>query len=297
MENAIIDGKTYSYIKTREYTPVSIYRNENEFLRIGPKDIIAEELTLHKKLLEFGFPVPQILSEGEKDDFYYYIETLLGDTLLGDVFWEDAKKNGIVTDENFQKLLVLVEKFVRAQLKTAEKVGAFESFYLGLHVDYILEELPYLQEKILAGFEKLKERVSIFPAVMTHGDFNPYNLFEAGVIDFGNSFVAPAGYDIVTNAYHSFLFPKDGEFEVMRRYEFSDEQLKAYFSLVDQIYIENDLPKVSDFVEDFIFARTIWSAVRMQRWPKIQSWRHEKLEKILERYLLGSGNIVSIVKE
>lgn len=297
MEDAIIDGKTYSHIKTREYTPVSIYRNENEFLRIGPKDIIVQELTLHKKLLEFGFPVPQILSEEEKDNLYYYIETSLGDTLLGDIFWEDTKKNGVVADENFQKLLVLVEKFVRAQLRTVEKGEAFESFYLGLHMDYILEELPSLQEKILAGFEKLKSRAVLLPVVMTHGDFNPYNLFEAGIIDFGNSFDAPAGYDIVTNAYHSFLFPKEGDFESMRRYEFSEDQIRDYFSLVDRIYIENGLPKLSDFVEDFIFARTIWSAVRMQRWPKIQSWRYEKLEKILESYLSGSGDIISIVKE
>ncbi len=291
-----LSGKIFSHVKTRVYTPVSIYRAENEFLRIGPRDIIGEELALHKKLLEFDFPIPRILSEGEMDDQYYYIETSLGDTLLGDIFWEDMKRDGIVSDENFRKLLVLVEKFARAQLKTVEKRDSFESFSRGLHREYIIEELPYLQEKICASFEKLKMRTSVLPTVMTHGDFNPYNIFEAGVIDFGNAFDAPAGYDLMTNIYHSFLFPKDGDFEVTRRYEFSENQIAEYLSLIDSIYIENNLPMPSDFVEDFMFGRMIWSAVRMQKLPNIQKWRYEKFERVLEGYLADDGKVISVIK-
>jgi len=291
-----MNGKTFSHVKTRGYTPVSIYRGQGEFLRIGPKDIIGEELTLHKKLLEFDFPIPQILSEGEIDNQYYYVETSLGDTLLGDIFWDDTKKRGFVTDENFQKLLSLVEKFTRAQLKTAEKKDASESFYFGLHMQYLIEELPQMKEKILTGFEKLKKRTALLPVVITHGDFNPYNFFEAGVIDFGNAFDAPAGYDLVTNIYHAFLFPKEGDFEAMRRYDFSENQIAEYLSLIDSIYIENNLPKPSDFTEDFMFGRMIWSAVRMQKLPKIQKWRYEKFERVLESYLKGDGRVISIVR-
>jgi len=296
LKSLAIDGKTFSHVKTRNYTPVSIYRGQGGFLRIGPKDIIGEELALHKKLLKFDFPIPQILSEGDVDDQHYYIETSLGDTLLGDIFWEDTKKNGAVSDENFRKLLVLVEKFARAQLKTAEKRDAFEGFSRGLHREYVLEELPYLEEKILAGFEKLRMRTKSLPIVMTHGDFNPYNIFEAGVIDFGSMFDAPAGYDLVTNIYHAFLFPKEGDFEAMRRYELSENQTAEYLSLIDSIYIEKGLPKPSDFAEDFMFSRIIWSAVRMQKLPKIQKWRYEKFKRVLESYLAGDGNVISLIK-
>lgn len=292
----MINGKTFSHVKRREYTPVSIYRGQGEFLRIGPKDIIGQELALHKELSEFDFPIPRILSEGERNDQYYYIETSLGDTLLGDIFWEDMKRGGTVNDESFRKLLLLIEKFARAQLKTVEKKDSFESFYRDLDREYIIEELPHLKERILVGFEKLKTRTSALPMVMTHGDFNPYNLFETGVIDFGNAFDAPAGYDLVTNIYHSFLFPKEGDFEVTRRYEFSENQIAVYLSLVDSIYSENNLSKPSDFVEDFMFGRMIWSAVRMQKMPKIQKWRYEKFERVLESYLAGDGDVISLIK-
>ncbi|MEI8096912.1 MAG: phosphotransferase [Candidatus Moraniibacteriota bacterium] len=293
-KNISIEGKSYSFVKTRAYQPVSVYQCENEFLRIGPKNILSKEIALSRKLLEFDFPIPQILSEGEKDDQYYFTETSLGDTLFGDIFWKDARENGFVSDENFQKLLVLIEKFTRAQLKTAEPGDTFESFYFGIHMEHIIEELPYLEEKLIAGFEKLKKRTSSLPVVMTHGDFNPYNFFEAGVIDFESMFEAPVGYDIICALYHTFLFPNGTDFESTRRYEFSEDQIDKYFALVDKIYVENNLPKVSDFSADFIFSRMIWSAVRMQRMPKVQKWRYEKLEKILDSYL-SNGDVVNIL--
>ena len=290
-----IDGKVFYHVKTRAYTPVSIYKNEDSFLRIGPKDLIMPELDLHKRLLRFAFPVPQIVSEGEIDGKYYYIEASLGENLLGEMFCEDCEKSGTISGANFQKFLSVTEKFAKAQLKTAESETAFESFYHGVHIDYILKELPYLKEKTLAAFEKIKSRLSVMPTVLTHGDFNAYNLFEGGVIDFGNSFEAPAGYDLMSNIYQTYLFPKGEGFEMTRGYEFSAKQIEEYFSLLDDVYAQNNLPKLSDFADDFILVRTIWSAVRMQKKPKIQKWRYEKFEKILEGYLSGK-NLAEIMK-
>lgn len=81
-----LGDKQYQHIKTREYTPVSVYKGAGEFLRIGPEGLIVPELNLHKKLLGYGFPVPGIVAEGEKDGKTYYIEQSLGDELLGDIF-------------------------------------------------------------------------------------------------------------------------------------------------------------------------------------------------------------------
>jgi len=294
LEKIVINGKTFSHVKTREYAPVSIYQSEDSFLRIGPKDLVLPELNLHKNLLEFGFPVPTITSEGEKDGKYYYTETSLGETLLGDIFWEDCKKRDFVSDDHFKLLLSLTETFARAQIKTAKSESAFESFYYGIHMDYILEELPHLKEKIAAAFEKAKNRLSASPTVLTHGDFNAYNFFEKGIIDFGNTFEGPAGYDLVSSIFHTYLFPKGEGFESTRRYEFSTEHRDSYFSLMNDIYAQNSFPKLSDCINDFIFARTMWSAVRMQKYPKVQAWRYRKFETVLENYL-SNGDIVNLL--
>lgn len=208
--------------------------------------------------------------------------------------WEDYTKYGFVSDDNFKKLFSLTEKFTKSQIRTAKNETSFESFYYGVHMDYILEELPHLKEKIIAAFEKVTQRLSALPKVLTHGDFNAYNLFEAGVIDFGDSFEAPAGYDLVSNIFHTYLFPKSGDFETTRRYEFSKEHIDGYFLTLDEIYSQNNFPKISDVIPEFVFCRTIWAAVRMGQYPKVQAWRYAKFEAILESYLTH-GDVIKIM--
>lgn len=290
----VIGGRDFFLVKIRAYSPIAIYKNDNSFLRIGPKDLILPELNFHKNLLELGFQVPKIISEGERDGQYYYLETSLGDRHLGDLFRENYEKSGAVSEENFKKLLSLIVQFTKAQLNTAKIKNSFESLYLGAHVDYIQEELPNLKERVLAAFEKLKKRIGDLPSVLTHGDLNAYNLFERGVIDFGNSFESPAGYDLVTVVYHAYLFPKKGDFESLRKYEFSRKQIENCLVVMDSIYLQNNLPKLSAFTTDFIFLRTIWSAVRMHKYPKVQRWRYNKFKQVLENYL-SDGDVVNII--
>jgi len=280
-----VANKVYKHVKTREYTPVSVYKGGKEFLRIGPRDLIAAELSLHKKLLIFGFPVPDLISEGEFHGQLYYIEQSLGETLLGDLFWEDWKHSGAISNAHFESFLVVSERFALAQLKTSSRNEFVQSFYLGIHVDVIQEELPEIQSEVLSAFDKLNQRTSVFPNVLTHGDFNPYNLFARGIIDFGDTYQAPAGYDVINNIYHTYNFPSPGDFESTRRYTFTQEQIVKYFASMDQIYTSANLPGLSHFQDDFVFAKTIWSVVRMERWPKVQRWRYERFKQILHRYL------------
>ncbi len=288
-EAILIKDKKYTHVKTREYTPVSVYRNQEEFLRIGPKELITPELELHKRLLSYDFPIPNLLTEGEIEEGFYYIEKSLGENLLGDIFWEDCKNVDQISKEHFQSFLNLSERFAEAQLKTAQPEKDFESFYIGIHANYIQEELIDIKQQILQAFEKLKERTSNLPTVLTHGDFNAYNLFEKGVIDFGSMHNAPAGYDLVTNIYHTYNFPKTGDFESMRRYEFTSQQISEYINAIDKIYVENDLEALSEYQEDFIIAKTIWATSRMQSYPKIQKWRYDRFRKMLSEYLSGNS--------
>ncbi len=288
-----IQGQTYTHVKTRFYTPFHIYKHQDTFLRIGLREVVLPELSLHKKLLDFDFPIPQIIAEGQQDDQYYYIETSLGPTLLGEAFWLDYQKTSTVSDENFQKLLSISSRFATPQLKTVNQKISPVDFYTGVHMDYIQIELPHLKDKVLSAFAKATKKLSALPIVFTHGDFNAYNLFETGVIDFGNSFQSPAGYDLVCAIFHTYSFPRRGDYENTRRSEFTKEQMELYFAQMDRIFQENKLPKLTNFINDFIFARSIWSTCRMHDDPKLQSWRYAKFAKLLDCYL-SDGDVANL---
>ena len=125
------------------------------------------------------------------------------------------------------------------------------------------------------------------PTVITHGDFNPYNLLEKGIIDFGNNFEGIAGYDTVSNIFQTYFFPNDIGFESQRRYEFTSGQVDRYLDSMNIIFIEYGLPRVSIFLSEFILSRAVWSAVRMQQAPRLQAWRYQNLETLLNGYLAG----------
>jgi len=291
-----IGGKVYKHIKTREYAPVAIYKCGSEFLRIAPKEVLTPEFTLHKKILSYGFPVPNILAEGELDGMLYYTEQSLGDKLLGDLFWEDCKQGGEISNLNFEYFLDISEKFASAQLITVTGDKDDEGFYMGIHVNYVVEELPELEADIIAAFEMLKERTGALPTVLTHGDLNAYNMLKSGVIDFGSVHTAPAGYDLVGNIYHTYNFPKVGDYESMRRYDFTQDQINEYLKAIDAIYIQAGFPRLSEFNNDFIFAKAIWSTARMQRNPKLQKWRHDRFKKILIDYRNGQSLVPIILQ-
>jgi thiamine kinase-like enzyme len=271
------------------YAPVSIFKGDGSYLRIGPKDVLEPELKQHKELLQHSFPVPVIISEGGDGDRFYFIEESFGDTLMSDLFSHDCEQYGHISQESFGKFLEAVSRYAKAQLSTIQETKDDKAFYTGVHMDLIQEELPELKEEFQEAFEKVFASTSSFPAVFTHGDFNPHNLFEKGIIDFGSMHHAPAGYDIATMTYHIYNFPKPGDYEYYRRYQFSQEQIQKYFNVMDRIYLEANLPPVSSVVDSYILARMIWSAARMQKYPKIQSWRYGRLRQALSLYLEGKS--------
>ncbi len=280
-----INGKVFEHVKTRAYAPVSIFKSGDLFLRKGPKKLLEEEIAFHRTLLEYDFPIPRILEEGDLEGEYYYIETSLGEKHFGEIFIEDTKNHGGISKNHFGNFLEVAEKFAKAQLATRNERRNEESFYSGLGLEFNIEELPELKEDTLRAFDKVKEKSKSLPYVLTHGDFNPYNILERGVIDFGSSFHAPAGYDIVTNIYHIYNFPEKDGYEMKRCFDFSEQQKETYLEKMNVIYREAGLPEPTDFADDFIFCRTIWATVRNEKIPKIQKWRYDRFGKILAAYL------------
>lgn len=280
-----INGKDYVFVKKRSHMPVSIYKGEGEYLRIGPKDLIQQEIKYHKNLLHFGFPIPEILVEGDYQDQSYFTESSLGEEHLGQIFRTHCN-NFVVQDSDFEKMLNVVKLFTKAQLKT---VGAqsfsFADFKTLIHTDLVQEELPHLKNETHEAVSRAENRLKNVPSVLTHGDFNPYNIFEHGVIDWERGSYAPMGYDLTTNISQTFFFPLGGDFEATASCRFSPDQIHTYWKEMNVLCSEADIPSLTDYVNDYILFRSIWSVVRMDTWPKIQKWRYDQYEALLKAYL------------
>jgi len=285
-----LDETSFDFIKKRTYAPISVYQNKGLFLRIGPKKLITKELNIHMQMLFQGFPVAQIIKEGIYENQYFYVEESLGDTHLGETFGQDYTKNKEISKYSFSAFKKISKKFATAQLSDQEnKIKNKKEFLKGFRIDTIMEELPELKEEILKAFNKFKTRVSVFPIVLTHGDLNPHNLLPKGVIDLENTFYGPTGYDLISNIFTIYFFPKKGNYEIKRRYEFTNTQLSKYLNNMDKLYSSFQLPILSEYKDDYVFARSIYCAVGMNNLPKLQKWRYKLFRKILLQYIKGKS--------
>lgn len=282
-----IEGEAYVFVKTRNHMPISIYKGKESYLRIGPKELIQQEIGYHKSLLEFGFPIPKIISEGEYLDSHYFTETSFGDAHFGQIFRSNCI-DLMVLDSDFSKLLNVVKIFTHAQLQTANvQPFAFETFRELIHTDTLIKELPRLQVETREAMRRIENHTKDLPSVLTHGDFNPFNIFEKGVIDWESGSYAPMGYDLVTNISQTFFFPLGGDYEFTAACRYTEKQIDTYWQQLDTICADAGIPPISDYRNDFILCRSIWSVVRMDRWPKIQAWRYQQFEALIKTYLSG----------
>ncbi len=221
-----------------------------------------------------GFPVPRLLATGTHEGQSYFTETVMGEMRLGDVFASDYEWNAI-SAKHFQEFLAIVRRYAEAQLKAPPPPANLRGFKPAIHIRTLCRELPEYAARIEARFSEITKRLSVFPTVLSHGDFNPQNLFANGIIDLEHAFQGPWGYDIATALVHINQFPDSKEYEYFARYRFSDAQHAEYLAVFDALAVRNNLPKISDYLHDFEFCRAVWSSVRMAEHPKLQKWRYE----------------------
>ncbi len=269
-----IEGKTYELVRVQRGGRSFVYKGEGEYLRIGEPRIIKKHLDAHTLMEKAGFPVPKLLVTGVQEGQSYFTEATMGEVRLGDAFATDYDWNAITT-KRFDELIVIVRKYAEAQLKAPTPPGSLRGFKPAIHIRTLCRELPEYAARIEARFKEITERLSVFPTVLSHGDFNPQNLFARGIIDLEHAFQGPWGYDIVTALVHINQFPESKEYEYFARYRFSDAQRTEYLRVFDALAEENKLPKISKYLHDFEFCRAVWSSVRMAEHPKIQKWRYD----------------------
>jgi hypothetical protein len=281
----VVRGAAFQLIKTREYSPISVYKGDDMFLRLGPHDLILSEIEAHRAFANFGFPVPKIIEVAEHDGSLYCIETSLGNSHFKDLFSEANK--GSIENNLFQSFLLIVQSFARHQLKTVRPASELDTslFFSAIHIDSLISELPVLEGRLTDAFGQLLFHISEFPVVLCHGDLQPGNIFETGIIDFERSFLGPVAYDLLGNIFHPLNYPREAGYERIRKYEFTFDQISEYLQKIDDLFLSAGYSKLSDAVDDILFARTCFFVARMSREPRFQRWGYQKLDRVLAAYL------------
>lgn len=276
-ESLVLGEGHFTLVNLQRDEATAVYRGGDTFVRIGRPDKMVPNFNLHKKMESAGFPVPRLIDSGNYGELFYFTEKSLGDRHLGDEFAVDVEATGEISEEHFNQLVSLVKKFALAQYGTA-KAEDVESLRNGIHLELLCKEM--LEDdavKLQAKFKEVTERLSVFPYVITHGDFNPHNIYECGVIDFEDSFYGPFGYDLTTALVHIRNFPLEDTDEFRALYNFTPEQIERFTDALDAISTDLGLPPLSLYTDDLDFLRTIWSAVRMAKYPNLQEFRFNRL--------------------
>lgn len=279
-----INKDTYRYVRTREQQDVSVYQGKNTYLRMGSVRTIQSEIGKHNALLYYRFPVPKITESGWFLDHAYYVEESFGKKQLSKFFIQDYNTRKEISKTHFTDLLSIVDKFARAQLGSATHKKFWKDFFHAIHLAILQKEAPSLAKDLERACSMIKKKVSVFPFVVSHGDFNVHNIFSKGVIDMEHVTYAPAGYDLVTLIAHTDLFPRAATYEYHRWYEFGRDQKQAYFSFIDKLYVRAGLPRPSLYKKEFQFCRAVWSAAQMQRYPKLQAWRFQIVKNLMKHF-------------
>lgn len=269
-----VGGKGYELVRVQRGGQSFVYRGEHDYLRIGEPRIIKKHLDAHTLMEKAGFPVPRLISKGEHNGAAFFTETIMGVDRLGDVFAADYE-HGAISEVHFQEFLAVVLRYAEAQLSAPQPPGSLRGFKPAIHIRTLTRELPEYAARIEERFAEITTRLSVFPTVLSHGDFNPQNLFKDGIIDLEHAFQGPWGYDAVTAIVHINQFPDSREFEYFARYRFTERQIEEYLAAIDRVAKAHGLPQVSEYLHDFEFCRAVWSAVRMAEHPKLQKWRYD----------------------
>lgn len=272
-----IDGRHYTLVRGQR-SGVSVYRGDGEFMRLGPPEEIGRHIGMHAKLAQAGFPVPALISEGLWEDSAFFREISLGEAHFGELFAREYASANAISDRTFDAFIAVAESFLRAQLRT-NGIGTRADVAHATHVDTLCDEFPQDSSRIQSRFETTMERLAPLPWVITHGDFNPHNMYPGGVIDFEDTFHAPFGYDAVTAIVQIDWFPDEGlPYEYGARYRYAAAQRKRYQDMTECVAREAGQTLV-EYDADFEFLRAAWSTARMGSWPHLQAWRYRKFSQ------------------
>jgi aminoglycoside/choline kinase family phosphotransferase len=294
-EAITIDGVAYSYLKDRLMGgDIYVNADRSAYLRTHSAAEIAGELNITRDLRSRGFPVPEVLAEGElPTGASYFIESSIGDGNFADQFTEETKANGLVSDASFDAFIDTVKKYCEAQFNPRnylphDKEGLAHMIALA----NVLRNNPpsdAMREAFMEAIERASERSLTLPWGYIQADLNAYNILPNGVIDFELASFGPVGYDALTNVYFGRMWN-----EGRVRYRFSNEQIARYTAELDSVAAAYNLPPISEYTDDFLVLKTIWATCKDKGSEEdptsnqdFWAWRVKVRDWCIQQYLRG----------
>jgi len=241
---------------------------------------VERELQHHIHWLKLGFPLPDILAQGEQGGWFYAIEASAGEVVFDEIFEQESRQFGQVSDASFSAYLTMVCRFAESQLRTQMEDDIRREFAALVRLEGVLTELPHLRDMTLAAFESAVAHLQCFHAVYSHGDFHPYNVCPGAVIDLDSAGRGYAGYDVISGLLMDDLFSPDDQ-----DFQYSDSQRQRYLDKNDAIFAAYGLPLPSHYVDDFLFCKHLSLVPGRNHRPQQQRWLYESYTSRLARYL------------
>ncbi len=275
-ETLTIDGQSFKLLGTQR-GGASVYRGAGTYLRIGDRETITRDVTLHRLMEKAKFPVAQIVQEGELAHRSYFLELSLGEASFRAQFQKDMDASAAISAAKFKSFLSVSKQLLSAQVKMADGAWDVEEFAWGAKLTSLCRELPAHADDIRARFVKAAKRLSVLPKTLLHGDCSPANMYQGGIIDLEDSFYGPVGYDQISALMTIEWSPERRDYEFFAQYRFSEEQKKEYLKTIDAIGKKAGIPSISEYADDLAYCRALWLCAGMHEWPMTQQWRFEKL--------------------
>jgi len=263
-----IDDQTYTFVCGNRFRGRAVYRGNGAYLRIGLPALVERELTLHHQLLAYGFPIASLLGTGIHDGQPYFIEAALGDPVFGDFMEAETQEQGAVSEASFRSLLALILRWGEAQLQNIALASSPADLSTTVRLADVTRLLPEYSVLTQRVFDRLTQRLAVFPTVFTHGDFHPYNLCAGGVIDLEFVHGSVAGYDVITSLFDEGLLPP-----TVTDYRYTAQQLGVAQAAIDDLFHTYRLPRPAAYLDDFRLCRMMRIVqLAEQRPPAVQAW-------------------------
>lgn len=268
-----VNDVNYRHVKNR-LAGGRIYRatDGESYLRIGDKQLTAEEHIHLLSLCNRGFPVAKILNHGKRDEEYYFIEESLGEEPFALQFGEEFSDQGVISDKTFERYLGVMQRYAEASFDPKNhRHHKFDIRQISL-LKYIQSQYSLNTARLDRLFTKAEKRLAELPSVEIHEDLGPFNVMDRGVIDFetvqdksqtlNSSRFGPVGFDSVAGPLTGYYFPRAEGYHIKILYEFSNSQLADLGSMISKVASTHNIPNPNDYSQEFLLIRTLWAAAR-----------------------------------
>lgn len=281
MSTLTIHDQTFTLVCGNRFVGRAVYHGAGVYLRIGLPALIAREEAIHRRLWDAGFPVAPLLQTGEESGQPFFCEGALGDAVLGDLYEAEMQANDAVNENSFQHFLVIVLRWAEAQLRNATKEGTPADLAHTIRLSAVERLLPSLLPLTEQVFARAQQRLAVFPTVLTHGDFHPYNVCRNGVIDLEMVHWSVAGYDVIGGLLDEELMPL-----APTDYRFTPQQQAHAFTTIDALFQAYHLPSPSTYVDDFRICRMMRIVELAEKRPlEVQQWIYQQYATLATGYL------------